>query len=226
MLTSIEAMIVKQIPYILPMLYLRIQHTLTTRARARAQNRDDTTMDCKKLPHPSLHGDTRDLVNRFTLEPREIGLGFRNRSFHCHNQVELNDYLSGALGGLEDDLRIMFRPNIGGLAESWYNQLKPDVRKDWTRVREAGTSSKVALDVEPAGRKGKMFTASMTAVGFEGGQEPEGIAITTKMRNQIQKQIDISGRSPRRKTGDKFRVLTAGRPSRRARLHSRRDPGR
>lgn len=88
-------MTVKQNPYILPMLYLRIQHTLTTRAR----NRDDTIMDCKELPQPSFHGDTRDLVNRFIRKPREIGLGFRNRSSHCHNQVESNDYLSGSLGG-------------------------------------------------------------------------------------------------------------------------------
>lgn len=57
---------------------------------------------------------------------------------------------------MEDDLRIMLCPNIGGLAESWYNQLKPDVRKDWTRVKEAGTLSKVALDVELADRKAKL----------------------------------------------------------------------
>lgn len=82
MLTSIEPMIVKQNPHVLPMLYLRIQHILTTQAR----NRDDTIMDWKELPHSCFHGDTRELVNRLTRASREIGLRFRNRSFHCHNQ--------------------------------------------------------------------------------------------------------------------------------------------
>ncbi|KAJ5341879.1 hypothetical protein N7541_011003 [Penicillium brevicompactum] len=163
-------------------------------------------MDCKGLPHPSFHGDTRDLVNRFIRKPREIGLGFRNRSSHCHNQIESNDYLSGALGGHE------------GRSE---DHALP-------KHRRAGREL-VALDVELADRKGKMFTNSMTAVRFEGGQEPEGIAITTKTRDQIQTQVEeaiSAAAAPEERTGDKVRSLTAGRPSRRARLQSRRDPGR
>ncbi|KAK9860213.1 hypothetical protein MYU51_010599 [Penicillium brevicompactum] len=66
---------------------------------------------------------------------------------------------------MENDLRIMFRPNIGGLAEGWYNQLKPDVRKDWTRVREAGTLYKVALDVELADRKAKLDVHNLNDCG-------------------------------------------------------------
>lgn len=69
----------------------------------------------------------------------------------------------------------------------------------------------------------------MTAVGFEGGQEPEGIAITTKTRDQIQTQVEeaISAAAAlEERTGDKVRVLTAGRPSQRARLQSRREGSR
>lgn len=66
---------------------------------------------------------------------RELSVFPRLRGKKIHNDLTIEEEEIVEL--MKNDLRIAFRQNIAGQADSWFNKLSPDQKKDWGFLKQS-----------------------------------------------------------------------------------------